>query len=89
MLVADRVDVPIATGERLLTLEEFGMLLREMRPYIRPDVVAGGALLIQEDSSGSGGECGKWCHNPLSPVSTAACISWQRPYQFACRVPDW
>ena len=43
--VADRIHIPIATGERLHTLEEFGMLLsRNACQYIRPDVCLCGGI---------------------------------------------
>lgn len=84
--VADRVDVPIATGERLLTLEEFGMLLRrDAVQYIRPDVCAAGGITHSKKIAAVAEANGVQVvpHNPLSPVSTAACI------QLAAAIPNF
>ena len=75
--VAAHIDIPIATGERLHTIFEFEELLaKKATHYVRPDVCMAGGLT----------HCKKIAalaeahyvlvapHNPLSPVSTAACV---------------
>jgi galactonate dehydratase len=61
-LIANRINVPIATGERIHTIQEFEMLFsRNAMAYARTSVcICGGILIVP--------------HNPLSPVSAAACI---------------
>ena len=75
--VADKVGVPIATGERLTTLWEFQMLInRNAVQLVRPDVclVGGisGARKIAALAEAS--HIGVVPHNPLSVVSTVACL---------------
>lgn len=75
--VARQIGIPIATGERLLGLPEFAMLIeRKAAQYLRPCVcVAGGisgAKKIAALAEAHG--LGVVPHNPLSPVSTAACL---------------
>jgi galactonate dehydratase len=85
-LVADRVRVPIATGERLHTAEEFAMLLtRGAVQYIRPDVCMAGGLTHCKKIAGlaEAFNVGVVPHNPLSPVSTAACL------QLAACIPNF
>ena len=44
-LVAEHINIPIATGERLLNIQEFGMLLRRNAVhYVRPSICAVGGL---------------------------------------------
>ncbi len=69
--------IPIATGERLHTIFEFRELLQASGcQFIRPDVcIAGG--LTQSKKIATLAEAyhiGVIPHNPLSPVSTAACV---------------
>ncbi len=75
--VARQIGIPIATGERLLGLPEFAMLVeRRAAQYLRPCLCVAGGI--------SGGKkiaalaeafgLGIVPHNPLSPVSTAACL---------------
>lgn len=75
--IADAIRVPIATGERLHTVQEFEMLLsRRAMDYARVSVcVAGGitgARKIAAVAEAHGVDIVP--HNPLSPVSTAACL---------------
>ncbi len=75
--VARHIGIPIATGERLLGLPEFAVLVdRRAAQYLRPCLgVAGGisgAKKIAALAEGHG--LGVVPHNPLSPVSTAACL---------------
>ncbi|CEG21487.1 D-galactonate dehydratase [Planococcus massiliensis] len=76
-LIADKTNVPIATGERIHTIQEFEMLLsRNAMSYARPSLgVCGGitgAKKIAAIAEAHGVQIVP--HNPLSPVSTAACI---------------
>ena len=76
-LVAAQVRVPIATGERLHTIDEFAMLLaRGAVQYVRPDVcLAGGLTHCKKIAAvAEAFQVGVVPHNPLSPVSTAACL---------------
>lgn len=84
--VADRIHIPVATGERLHTLEEFGMLLsRNACQYIRPDVCLCGGITQAKKIAALAEARGVMVvpHNPLSPVSTAACI------QLAASIPNF
>jgi galactonate dehydratase len=71
------VEVPIATGERLHTIWEFNELLasRGCR-YVRPDVCLAGGLTHTKKIAAlaEAYHVGVIPHNPLSPVSTAACV---------------
>lgn len=84
--VAGNVGVSIATGERLHTLQEFGMLLsRKACRFIRPDVCMCGGLTHAKKIAAVAEAFGVQVipHNPLSPVSTAACI------QLAAAIPNF
>ena len=84
--VADGVDIPIATGERLHTMYEFEMLLeRDAVQYIRPDVcLAGGLTHCKKIAAlAEARHVGVVPHNPLSPVNTAACL------QLAASIPNF
>lgn len=75
--VAEKVNIPIATGERFHTLYEFAMLIsRNGCSYVRPDVCMCGGIThakkIAALAEGFGIQVVP--HNPLSPVSTAACM---------------
>jgi len=85
-LIANKINIPIATGERFFTLQQFESLLeRGAVQYIRTDICLAGGLT----------NCKKIAalaethyvqvvpHNPLSPVSTAACI------QLAACIPNF
>jgi galactonate dehydratase len=75
--VARWIRVPIATGERLLTIQEFEMLLRrDAAEYIRPDVCTVGGLTGAKKIAAiaEANYVGVIPHNPLSGVSTAACL---------------
>lgn len=85
-LVAEHIAVPIATGERLHTIQEFAMLLkRGAVQYVRPDVcMAGGITHSKKIAALAEAEhVGVVPHNPLSPVSTAACV------QLAACIPNF
>jgi len=85
-LVAHHITVPIATGERLHTVHEFEMLLaRGAVQYVRPDVcMAGGISGAKKIAAVAEAHyVGVVPHNPLSPVSTAACL------QVAACIPNF
>ncbi len=85
-LVAQHVDIPIATGERLHTIFEFAMLLaRGAVQYVRPDVCMCGGLTGAKKIAAlaEAHHVGVVPHNPLSPVSTAACL------QLAACIPNF
>ena len=85
-LVADRITVPIATGERLHSIHEFEMLLRRGAvQYVRPDVCLAGGLTHSKKIAAiaEAHYVGVVPHNPLSPVSTAACL------QLAACIPNF
>jgi galactonate dehydratase len=85
-LVAQHINIPIATGERLHTIYEFEALLtRGAVQYVRPDVcLAGGLSHCKKIAAlAEAHHVGVVPHNPLSPVSTAACI------QLAACIPNF
>ena len=85
-LIASKVSVPIATGERIHTIQEFQMLLnRNAVQYIRPDVcMAGGLTHTKKIAALAESQyVGVIPHNPLGPVSTAACL------QLAACIPNF
>jgi len=85
-LVAEHINIPIATGERLTTIQEFEMLLnRKAVHYIRPDVCLCGGLSHSKKIAALAEAHNAQVvpHNPLSPVSTAACI------QLAACIPNF
>jgi galactonate dehydratase len=85
-LVAEHINIPIATGERIHTIFEFEMLLsRSAVQYVRPDVcMAGGLSHCKKIAAlAEARHVGVVPHNPLSPVSTAACI------QLAACIPNF
>jgi galactonate dehydratase len=72
--VASRIDIPIATGERMTSLWEFQMLLaRGAVQYVRPNVgLVGGISGAKKIAAlAEAHHVGVVPHNPLSPVSTA------------------
>ncbi len=84
--VAQHIHIPIATGERLHTIYEFEMLLaRGAVQYVRPDVcLAGGLTHCKKIAAlAEARHVGVVPHNPLSPVSTAACV------QLAACIPNF
>ena len=84
--VAQKINIPIATGERLHTIYEFQMLLtRNAVQYVRPDVCMCGGITHAKKIAAlaEAHHVGVVPHNPLSPVSTAACI------QIAACIPNF
>ena len=85
-LVAENIHIPIATGERLHTIYEFEMLLRRGAvQYVRPDVCMCGGITGAKKIAAlaEANHVGVVPHNPLSPVSTAACT------QIAACIPNF
>ena len=84
--IAEHIEIPIATGERLHTIFEFEMLLaRGAVQYVRPDVCMCGGLTGARKIAAlaEARHVGVVPHNPLSPVSTAACL------QLAACIPNF
>lgn len=84
--VASKVAIPIATGERFTSLWEFEMLLRrDAVQYVRPDVCMVGGISGAKKVAAlaEAHHVGVVPHNPLSPVSTAACL------QIAACIPNF
>ncbi|MBM4438202.1 MAG: galactonate dehydratase [Actinobacteria bacterium] len=84
--VAGKIDIPIATGERMNTLWDFEMLLaRNAVQYVRPDVCLVGGISGAKKIAAlaEAHHVGVVPHNPLSPVSTAACL------QIAACIPNF
>ena len=80
------IDIPIATGERLHTIYEFEMLLaRGAVQYVRPDVCMCGGITGAKKIAAlaEARHVGVVPHNPLGPVSTAACL------QLAACIPNF
>ena len=85
-LVAENIHIPIATGERLHTIFEFEMLLRRGAvQFVRPDVCMCGGITGAKKVAAlaEANYVGVVPHNPLGPVSTAACV------QIAACIPNF
>jgi galactonate dehydratase len=83
--IAQKIAIPIATGERLHNIYEFEMLLnRKAAQYLRTSVCVCGGLTASKKIAalGEANYAGIVPHNPLSPVSTAACV------QLAACIPN-
>ncbi len=75
--VARNISIPIATGERLQSIWEFRELLQQRAArYVRPDLcLAGGLSQCKKVAAiAESFNVGVIPHNPLTPVSTAACV---------------
>ena len=84
--VAGKINIPIATGERFSSIWEFQMALsRNSVQYIRPDVCLVGGISGAHKIAAlaEAHHVGVVPHNPLSPVSTAACL------QIAATAPNF
>jgi galactonate dehydratase len=76
-LIANRINVPIATGERIHTVQEFEMLLsRKAVSYVRTSVCLCGGITGTKKIAAIAEAHDALIvpHNPLSPVSTTACL---------------
>lgn len=84
--VAEKIGIPIATGERLHTIQEFEMLLaRDAVNFVRPDIALAGGLTGAKKVAAlaEARHVGVVPHNPLSPVTTAASL------QLAAAIPNF
>ncbi len=75
--VQEHCNIPIATGERFTTIFEFQQLLESKGcAYVRPDLcLCGGLSGCKKVAAMAEAQHVKVIpHNPLSPVSTAACV---------------
>ncbi|GAU75969.1 mandelate racemase/muconate lactonizing enzyme family protein [Fusibacter sp. 3D3] len=84
--VASKTVIPVATGERFINIQEFEMLLqRKAARYVRPDVCALGGLTPSKKVAAiaEANYVTIVPHNPLGPVSTAACM------QLSAAVPNF
>jgi galactonate dehydratase len=84
--IAGKIHIPIATGERLHTIYEFEMLLtRDAVQFVRPDVcMCGGLTHAKKIAALAEAHYVQVVpHNPLGPVSTAACV------QLAACIPNF
>ncbi len=75
--LASRISVPIASGERFINLREFEVLMsRHAVSYVRPDVCAVGGITTSKKIAAlaEAHDVLVIPHNPLGPVSTAACL---------------
>jgi galactonate dehydratase len=84
--VADHINIPVATGERFINIYQFQTLLtRHAVQYLRPDVCLCGGITGAKKIAAIAEAHDAWIvpHNPLSPVSTAACL------QIAACIPNF
>ncbi|HEX4260591.1 MAG TPA: galactonate dehydratase [Acetobacteraceae bacterium] len=84
--VADHIPIPVATGERFTSLYQFQTLLtRHAVEYLRPDVcLCGGITGAKKIAAIAEAHDAQIVpHNPLSPISTAACL------QVAACIPNF
>lgn len=75
--VAARTNIPVATGERFINIQEFELVFqKKAAKYVRPDVCAlGGLTPSKKVAAMAEANYAKIVpHNPLGPVSTAACL---------------
>ncbi|EGO62970.1 mandelate racemase/muconate lactonizing enzyme family protein [Acetonema longum] len=84
--IAGHTDIPIATGERFHTPQEFAQIIRRnAATYLRPDVCLCGGITGAKKIAALAEASDLMIvpHNPLSPVSTAACT------QIAACIPNF
>ena len=84
--VADHIHIPVATGERFTSMFQFQTLLtRHAVEYLRPDVcLCGGITGTKKIAAMAEAHDAQIVpHNPLSPISTAACL------QVAACIPNF
>lgn len=75
--IASRTDIPVATGERFINIQEFETVFQKRAAkYVRPDLCALGGLTPSRKvaAMAEANYCKIVPHNPLGPVSTAACL---------------
>jgi galactonate dehydratase len=84
--VADHIPIPIATGERFISLHQFQALLtRRGVEYLRPCIsVCGGITAGKKIAAmAEAHDTQVVFHNPLSPINLAACL------QLAAAIPNF
>lgn len=84
--VADHIHIPVATGERFFSIYQFQTLLnRRAVSYLRPDVCLCGGITGTKKvaAMAEANDCWIVPHNPLSIISTAACL------QIAACIPNF
>ena len=75
--VASKISIPIATGERCINIQEMELIMtKKAARYVRPDVCALGGITPAKKvaAMAEANSVGIVPHNPLGPVSTAACL---------------
>ena len=75
--VASKISIPIATGERCNNIQEMELIMtKKAARYVRPDVCALGGITPAKKvaAMAEANYVGIVPHNPLGPVSTAACL---------------
>ena len=75
--VADHIPIPVATGERFVTLYQFQTLMaRRGAEYLRPCLTVCGGITAGKKiaAMAEAHDIQIAFHNPLSPVSLAACL---------------
>ena len=75
--VASKISIPIATGERCINIQEMELIMtKKAARYVRPDVCALGGITPAKKvaAMAEANYVGIGPHNPLGPVSTAACL---------------
>ncbi|MCI8887803.1 MAG: galactonate dehydratase [Hungatella sp.] len=75
--IASKTAIPVATGERFINIQEFENLLSKRGArYVRPDVCALGGISPSKKVAAIAEShyVDLVPHNPLGPVSTAACL---------------
>ena len=75
--VASHINIPIATGERCINIQEMEQIMtKKAARYVRPDVCALGGITPSKKvaAMAEANYVGIVPHNPLGPVSTAACL---------------
>ena len=75
--VASKISIPIATGERCINIQEMELIMtKKAARYVRPDVCALGGITPARKvaAMAEANYVGIVPHNPLGPVSTAACL---------------
>lgn len=75
--VIKQCQIPVATGERFINPMEFDTLISHSAVrYIRPDMCVAGGLTASKKIAAQAEAKGIYLipHNPLGPVSTAACL---------------
>ena len=85
-MVAQKLKIPIATGERFTALQQFESLLRRGAvQFVCPDVgLCGGLTNAKKIAALAEAYCAPVVpHNPLNPVSTAGCV------QLAACIPNF